>query len=70
VFAKMDSQMNRELRVLVDDVFEGEGIGRYYGQAPHIDSICKIQNCQAAVGDFIRAKITGRDDYDFVVEPI
>jgi ribosomal protein S12 methylthiotransferase len=70
VFAKMDSQMDRELTVLVDDVFEGEGIGRYYGQAPHIDSICKIQNCQAAVGDFIRAKITGRDDYDFVVEPI
>ncbi|MHC4961930.1 MAG: 30S ribosomal protein S12 methylthiotransferase RimO [Planctomycetota bacterium] len=70
VFAKMDRQIGREMNVLVDDAFEGEGIGRYYGQAPHIDSICKIQNCQAAVGDFIQAKIIGRDDYDFVAVPI
>ena len=70
VFAKMNAQMDRELTVLVDDVFEGEGIGRYYGQAPHIDSICKIENCRANPGDFIQAKITGRDDYDFIVEEI
>ena len=70
VFAKMDAQIGRELRVLVDDVFEGEAVGRYYGQAPHIDSICKIQNCNANPGDFIRTKITGRDDYDFIVEQI
>lgn len=70
VFAKMDSLIGRELTVLVDDVFEGEGFGRYYGQAPHIDSICKIQNCNAAGGDFIRAKISARDDYDFIVEEI
>jgi ribosomal protein S12 methylthiotransferase len=70
VFAKMDAQIGRELTVLIDDVFEGEGIGRYYGQAPHIDSICKIQNCNAEVGDFIKAKITGRDDYDLIVEQI
>ncbi|MHC5143014.1 MAG: 30S ribosomal protein S12 methylthiotransferase RimO, partial [Planctomycetota bacterium] len=63
VFAKMDAQIGRELTVLVDDVFEGEGIGRYYGQAPHIDSICKIQNCHTEVGDFVRAKVTARDDY-------
>ena len=67
-FAKMDTQIGRELTVLVDDAFEGEGIGRYYGQAPHIDSICKIQNCNAEVGDFIQAKITARDDYDLLVE--
>jgi ribosomal protein S12 methylthiotransferase len=70
VFAKMDAQIGRELTVLIDDAFEGEGIGRYYGQAPHIDSICKIQNCNATAGDFIRAKITARDDYDFIVEQI
>jgi len=68
VFAKMDAQIGRELAVLVDDAFEGEGIGRYYGQAPHIDSICKIQNCNANIGDFIRIKIAARDDYDFIVE--
>jgi ribosomal protein S12 methylthiotransferase len=70
VFAKMDAQVGRELTVLVDDVFEGEGIGRYYGQAPHIDSLCKIQNCNATVGEFLQVKITGPEDYDFIVEQI
>ena len=70
VFAKMDSQIGNELTVLVDDVFENEAVGRYYGQAPHIDSICKIQNCIANPGGFIQTKITARDDYDFIVEQI
>lgn len=70
VFEKMDSQIGRKLTVLVDDVFEDEGIGRYYGQAPHIDSICKIQNCTANGGNFIKTKITDCDGYDFIVEPI
>ncbi|RKY08747.1 MAG: 30S ribosomal protein S12 methylthiotransferase RimO [Planctomycetota bacterium] len=70
VFAKMDTQIGRNLTVLVDDVFENEAIGRYYGQAPHIDSICKIQNCNATGGEFIKTKITAREDYDFIVEGI
>jgi ribosomal protein S12 methylthiotransferase len=70
IFTKMDSKIGDELTILVDDAFENESIGRYYGQAPHIDSICKIQNCHAEVGDFVRAKITARDGYDFIVEQI
>lgn len=70
VFAKMGSRIGDELTVLVDEVFENEAVGRYSGQAPHIDSICKIQNCQANPGDFIQANITARDDYDFIVEQI
>ncbi|OQY03726.1 MAG: ribosomal protein S12 methylthiotransferase RimO [Planctomycetales bacterium 4572_13] len=68
VFAKMDTQISRELTVLVDEVFENEATGRYYGQAPHIDSTCKIKNCPANPGDFIQTKITARDDYDFLVK--
>ena len=70
VFAKMDAKVGSELTVLVDEVAEDQAVGRYYGQAPHIDSICKIQNCNANSGDFIQAKITARDDYDFIVEQI
>jgi ribosomal protein S12 methylthiotransferase len=70
VFAKMDAQIGRELTVFVDEVYENDAVGRYYGQAPHIDSICKIQNCTANPGDFIQTKITGREDYDFLVESI
>ncbi|MEN8126681.1 MAG: 30S ribosomal protein S12 methylthiotransferase RimO [Planctomycetota bacterium] len=70
IFKKMDSQIGRELTVLVDEVFENDAIGRCYGQAPHIDSICKIQNCNAEIGGFIQTKITAREDYDFMVEEI
>ena len=70
VFEKMDAQIGNELTVLVDEAAEEQSIGRYYGQAPHIDSMCIIQNCTANPGDFIQTKITARDDYDFLVEPI
>ncbi len=70
IFDKMDKQIGRELTVLVDEAGDNEAIGRYYGQAPHIDSICRIVNCTAHTGRFIKAKIAGRDDYDFIVEQI
>ncbi|MHC4987708.1 MAG: 30S ribosomal protein S12 methylthiotransferase RimO, partial [Planctomycetota bacterium] len=37
VFAKMDAKVGSELTVLVDEVAEDQAVGRYYGQAPHID---------------------------------
>lgn len=70
VFAKMDAQIGNELTVLVDEVYENESIGRYYGQAPHIDSVCIIENTRTTPGDYIQSKITGRNDYDFIVSPI
>lgn len=70
VFAKMDTQIANELTVLVDDVNENQATGRYYGQAPHIDSVCIIEHANAAAGDFIRVKITARRDYDFIVTQI
>ena len=70
IFEKMDAQIGRDLTVLVDETYEDHAIGRYYGQAPHIDSICKIANCTAHTGRFIRAKITGRDGYDFLVKQL
>jgi len=70
VFAKMDAKVGGELTVLVDEVVEDQAVGRYYGQAPHIDSICKIQNCHADPGEFIQTKITARDGYDFLVEQL
>ncbi len=70
IFDKMDAQVSSELMVLVDEVDDGLGLGRHAGQAPHIDSICKIHNCTAHSGRFIRCQITGRDGYDILVEQI
>ncbi|MBL7215343.1 MAG: 30S ribosomal protein S12 methylthiotransferase RimO [Phycisphaerae bacterium] len=70
IFKKMDAQLGRQLSVLVDETYDDHAIGRYYGQAPHVDSVCIIQNCTAHTGRFIQAKVTGRDGYDFLVEQI
>lgn len=70
IFDKMDAQVGRTVTILVDETYEDGAVGRYYGQAPHIDSICHVPNCTAHTGRFIRAKITGRDEYDFIAEQI
>jgi ribosomal protein S12 methylthiotransferase len=48
----------------------GTGKGRFYGQAPDIDSICIIKNCSANPGQFIDTKVVGTKDYDLLVEQI
>jgi len=52
----------------VDD--EGAGQGRFYGQAPDIDSICIIRDCLASPGEFIDTKVVGTKDYDLLVQQI
>jgi ribosomal protein S12 methylthiotransferase len=44
--------------------------GRFYGQAPDIDSICIIKNCSVKTGRFINTKVIDTKDYDLVVEQI
>ena len=64
-------QIGSEILCLVDDLDKKQNaIGRFYGQAPHIDSLCFINNCTAKPGEFIRAKIIGTKDYDLIAEQI
>ena len=70
IFSKMDAQVGRELTVLVDEVSGKDIIGRYYGQAPHIDSICHVRGNRPEPGQFVKAKITGRDGYDLEVKRV
>jgi len=70
-FEKNESRIGQNLTCLVDGIgAEDRLCGRFYGQAPHIDSICYIQNCSAEAGQFIQAKVTGSRDYDLIVERI
>lgn len=67
-FAKNKNKLGCELICLVDSVDnKRQGRGRYYGQAPEIDSICIIKNCKAVPGDFISAKVVGTKGYDLLV---
>ena len=70
-FARNENRVGAGLRCLVDSVDdEGLGHGRFYGQAPDIDSVCIIENCSAGPGQFIDAKVVTTRDYDLLVEQI
>jgi len=70
-FAKNKKRTGSELVCLVDSVDNrGTGRGRFYGQAPDIDSICIIKNCSAKPGQFIDTKVVGSRDYDLLVQQI
>jgi len=69
-FGKNKERVGSELVCLVDSVESGSGRGRYYGQAPDIDSICIITKCRAKAGQFINVKVIGTKDYDLIVEQI
>lgn len=70
-FEKGRDRIGQELVCLIDEVDEnGLGHGRFYGQAPEIDSICYIRNCSANAGEFVRVKVSGSQDYDLLCRPI
>ncbi|NQT01653.1 MAG: 30S ribosomal protein S12 methylthiotransferase RimO [Planctomycetes bacterium] len=69
-FTKNKNRIGSQLTCLVDCVENKDGKGRFYGQAPDIDSICIIKNCQARPGEFINAKVIATKEYDLLVEQI
>jgi len=70
-FAKNSARIGGRLTCLVDSVDRGGlGRGRFYGQAPDIDSVCIIRNCSAPSGRFIDAKVVATQDYDLLVEQV
>jgi ribosomal protein S12 methylthiotransferase len=70
-FEKNKARIDSRLTCLVDSVGNNHsGRGRFYGQAPDIDSICFIQNCSAQPGQFIDTKVTATKDYDLIVKQI
>ena len=78
-FARNERRIGSEFSCLIDSV-EGRDIarGRFYGQAPDIDSICLIKGRSPArrgsprltPGQFVQVKVTGIQDYDLLVEQI
>ena len=65
-----EAMVGKELDVLVESV-SGESDylmeGRWYGQAPGIDGVTYIANCEAKPGTIVRAKVTQASDYDLAV---
>ncbi|MGA2915358.1 MAG: 30S ribosomal protein S12 methylthiotransferase RimO [Sedimentisphaerales bacterium] len=71
VFEKNKARKGQVIECLIDESRPGRfTVGRFYGQAPHIDSVCLIDNCPDAPGSFAKAEITGFEDYDLLAEKI
>ncbi len=71
VFAKNEAMIGREFNILIDRICEdGSAEGRYYGQAPEIDSLCIIEKCKSKAGRLIKARVEDYCDYDLVVKQI
>jgi len=71
VFDKNKQRIGTELLCMVDTIEpKGTGQGRFYGQAPEIDSACLINRCSASPGDLIKVKVIKFKGYDLVVEQV
>jgi ribosomal protein S12 methylthiotransferase len=72
-FAANESRVGCRLLCLVDSLDKSQGgiaHGRFYGQAPDIDSLCIIKKTTARTGQFIDVKVVATHDYDLLVEQI
>jgi len=65
-FAANREKIGAAIEVLVDGRDpDGRCVGRYYGQAPDVDSVCLLKSNHRP-GSFVSAKVTGCDGYDLV----
>jgi len=70
-FSKNNKRIGNKLTCLLDSIDAvGTGQGRFYGQAPDIDSICLIKSCSAKPGRFISTKVIDTKGYDLIIEQI
>ncbi len=69
-FDLADERIGTEFEVLVDGVDEqGRPVGRHRGQAPAVDSVTFVTDCQAEPGEMVTVRGTDRDGYDLVARP-
>ncbi len=68
-FQANEQRIGSQVRVLVDSADPGGiCVGRHYGQAPDIDSICRLTEPRPP-GSFVDGRVAGHDDYDLIVRP-
>jgi len=70
-FEIAERRVGRTFDVLVDAVDHRSGvIARHEGQAPGVDSVTRVEGCDAAPGSFVRVRCTSRDGYDLIAKPV
>jgi ribosomal protein S12 methylthiotransferase len=69
-FAKNESRVDARLTCLIDAAGDGTTVGRFYGQAPEIDSVCIFPNGSGGPGQFVEGRVVGVEGYDLQVERV
>lgn len=69
-FELADERIGSVMDVLVDERDEaGVVVARHQGQAPCVDSVTYVADCDAYPGEFLSVRCTGRETYDLVTTP-
>lgn len=69
-FELTQARVGSKMKVLVDSVDEeGRLVARHEGQAPSVDSVTLVKDCQAEPGQFVEVRGIDRDGYDLVAVP-
>jgi hypothetical protein len=70
VLRRNRGRLGSKAEVMVDGFLdEGDLVGRTRGQAPDVDSVTRIQDCDAEPGQVLVAEIVDVDDYDLIAVP-
>ena len=72
-FVWNQEQVGRQIDVLLDVPVEGEPnawIGRWYADAPDIDSVTYVTGENLAAGDFVRCEVVGYQNYDLIAAAV
>ncbi len=68
---RLERKIDREITVLVDDIDEDGALARSEGDAPEIDGLVIIPDCEGLeVGEFYRVRVTDCDVHDLYAEPV
>ena len=72
--ATQEAQVGRELDVLVDSAAESRdahAVGRTEMDAPEVDLVCHINDCDAAAGEIVRVRVEAiTESFDLVATPV
>jgi ribosomal protein S12 methylthiotransferase len=66
---RLEAKVGTTMRVLIDEVTRGGGVGRSYADAPEIDGVVHVKlpfniRTKLAVGEFVNVRVTSADSHD------
>ncbi len=69
-FSLAEERIGSEMEVLIDERREdGTVVARHRGQAPGVDSVTYVRDCNAPPGEYLTVRCVDTDDYDLIAVP-